>query len=60
MIRSFVTAFCLVFLACSCGTKNAPAEDKQTKKENTMEEKLVLMQEWDKVFPQSDKAYGLV
>ncbi len=27
---------------------------------NTMEEKLTLMQEWDKVFPQSDKAYGLV
>ena len=55
MKTSFITTLCLAFLVGSCGTKNIPAEDNQPKKENNMEEQLTLTQEWDKVFPQSDK-----
>ena len=55
MKTSFIATLCLAFLIGSCGTKNAPAEGNQSEKENNMEEQLTLTQEWDKVFPQSDK-----
>lgn len=47
---------CAAILACaSCGTGSLAAQDNQFIRNNIMEEKLNLTQEWDKVFPQSDK-----
>ena len=45
-------ASCVVFLICICSTVNLMAQEK---KNSIMEEKLHLTQEWDKVFPKSDK-----
>ena len=56
MNRLFTTALCLSLLLASCGGKGGQEADNQpVKTNNTMEEQLTLTQEWDKVFPQSDK-----
>lgn len=56
MNRLFTTALCLSLLLASCGGKGGQEPDNQpVKTNNTMEEQLTLTQEWDKVFPQSDK-----
>ena len=50
------TALCLFLLLASCGGKSGQEHDNQpVKTNNTMKEQLILTQEWDKVFPQSDK-----
>ena len=50
------TALCLSLLLASCGGKSGQEHDNQPiKTNNTMKEQLILTQEWDKVFPQSDK-----
>ena len=50
------TALCLSLLLASCGGKSGQEYDNQpVKTNNTMKEQLILTQEWDKVFPQSDK-----
>ena len=50
------TALCLSLLLASCGGKIGQEHDNQpVKTNNTMKEQLILTQEWDKVFPQSDK-----
>ena len=50
------TALCLSLLLASCGGKSGQEHDNQpVKTNNTMKEQLILTQEWDKVFPQSDK-----
>ena len=50
------TALCLFLLLASCGGKSGQGHDNQpVKTNNTMKEQLILTQEWDKVFPQSDK-----
>ena len=50
------TALCLSLLLASCGGKSGQGHDNQpVKTNNTMKEQLILTQEWDKVFPQSDK-----
>ena len=46
---------CLALLACTCGTGNLEAQGHSNNVNSFMEEKLNLTQEWDKVFPQSDK-----
>lgn len=51
MKRTFKTT-CLAFLFCLCSAAVLTA---QVKENSIMEEKLNLTQEWDKVFPQSDK-----
>ena len=56
MNRLFTTALCLSLLLASCGGKGGQEPDNQpVKTNNAMEEQLTLTQEWDKVFPQSDK-----
>lgn len=56
MKASFITALSLSFLAASSATKGGQEPNNQSVKEsNTMEEQLTLTQEWDKVFPQSNK-----
>ena len=56
MNRLFTTALCLSLLLASCGGKSGQEPDNQpVKTNNTMEEQLILTQEWDKVFPQSNK-----
>ena len=55
MATSFKT-ITVALLACICGTGNLAAqENNQPINKGIMEEKLNLTQEWDKVFPQSDK-----
>ena len=46
---------CLAMLAAVCGASGLWAQDKPIKSDSFMEEKLNLTQEWDKVFPKSDK-----
>ena len=46
---------CLAMLAAACGASGLWAQDKPVKSDSFMEEKLNLTQEWDKVFPKSDK-----
>lgn len=45
----------VALLACLCSTGSLMAQENQLKTNRTMEEKLNLTQEWDKVFPQSDE-----
>lgn len=55
MATSFKTTI-VALLACTCGIGNLVAqENNQLINKGIMEEKLNLTQEWDKVFPQSDK-----
>ena len=46
---------CMALLVCSCGAGSLMAQDNTTNSNSFMEEKLNLTQEWDKVFPKSDK-----
>ena len=55
MKKSFIAATALACLLASCGTKSAQDTGNPPKAESNMEEQLPLTQEWDKVFPQSDK-----
>ena len=55
MATSFKTTV-VALLACICGTGSLTAqENNQLINKGIMEEKLVLTQEWDKVFPQREK-----
>lgn len=45
----------IIAFACLLGAGNATAQENQRKENSIMEEKLNLTQEWDKVFPQSEK-----
>ena len=42
-------------MVCAWGAVSLPAQDDKLKTDGFMEEKLELTQEWDKVFPKSDK-----
>ena len=53
--KSSIAAICLALLICSCRTGDKQEQENQLKTDNSMEEQLNLTQEWDKVFPQSDK-----
>ena len=56
MVRQSIAALCVTLLACSCGTKSKTGQDEpQPQTNNNMEETLTLTQEWDKVFPLSNK-----
>lgn len=56
MAKSLITALFLTFFVCSCGTGgNQKQENKSANQDGMVEEELNLTQEWDKVFPQSDK-----
>ena len=56
MAKSLITALFLIFFVCACGTGgNQKQENKSANKDGMVEEELNLTQEWDKVFPQSDK-----
>ena len=45
----------IIAFACLLGAGNATAQENQRKENSIMEEELNLTQEWDKVFPQSEK-----
>ena len=56
MVRQSIAALCVALLACSCGTESKTGQDEpQPQTNNNMEETLTLTQEWDKVFPLSNK-----
>ena len=55
MKKSFIAAAALACLLASCGTKGAQDAGNLPQAESNQEETLTLTQEWDKVFPQSDK-----
>ena len=44
-----------MMLACFCCAGSLAAQDNRSNTNTDMEEKLNLTQDWDKVFPQSDK-----
>ena len=48
-------SLCLAAVAVVCGAGHLVAQDHSLNTHNSMEEKLTLTQEWDKVFPQSDQ-----
>ena len=54
MKKTLITAVAAALTLCSCTTNWDTAHDR-IKNDSVMEEKLNLTQEWDKVFPQSDK-----
>ena len=54
MRHKAITSHIIAF-ACLFGAGNATAQENQRKENSIMEEKLNLTQEWDKVFPQSEK-----
>jgi len=54
-MRTLFKQLCVAVLGCMCSSGALVAQDNQLIKNNTMEEKLNLTQEWDKVFPLSDK-----
>ena len=54
-MRNPFGTLCAALLLCACGTASLSAQEKQLNENKMMEEKLNLAQEWDKVFPQSDK-----
>ena len=54
MKHKAITSHIITF-ACLLGAGNATAQENQRKENSIMEEKLNLTQEWDKVFPQSEK-----
>ena len=53
-MRTTLIKLCLTAAVCPVGT-SVPAQENIIKNETFMEEKLNLTQEWDKVFPKSDK-----
>ena len=55
MTRSLLKIFCVVFPACFCCAGSLLAEDNNPHTDRMMNGKLNLTQEWDKVFPKSDK-----
>ena len=55
MVRTSIATICLAFLVGSCVPGSRQETEEQQKTENDMEKKLNLAQDWDKVFPQSDK-----
>ena len=55
MVRTSIATICLAFLVGSCVPGSRQETKEQQKTENDMEKKLNLAQDWDKVFPQSDK-----
>lgn len=56
MVRQSIAALCVALLACSCGTGSKTGQgEPQSQTNNNMEETLTLTQEWDKVFPLSNK-----
>ena len=55
MIRYSFKIFCVAFSACFCCAGSLLAEDNNPHTDKMMNEKLNLTQEWDKVFPKSDK-----
>ena len=56
MVRQSIAALCVALLACSCGTESKTGQgEPQPQTNNNMEETLTLTQEWDKVFPLSNK-----
>ena len=55
MIRHSFKIFCVAFSACFCCAGSLLAEDNNPHTDKMMNEKLNLTQEWDKVFPKSDK-----
>ena len=56
MVRQSIAALCVALLACSCGTGSKTGQgEPQPQTNNNMEETLTLTQEWDKVFPLSNK-----
>ena len=55
MVRTSIATICLAFLVGSCAPGSRQETEEQQKTENDMEKKLNLAQDWDKVFPQSDK-----
>ena len=54
MRHKAITSHIIAF-ACLLGAGNATAQENQCKENSIMEEELNLTQEWDKVFPQSEK-----
>ena len=54
MRHKAITSHIIAF-GCLLGAGNATAQENQRKENSIMEEKLNLTQEWDKVFPQSEK-----
>ena len=56
MVRQSIAALYVALLACSCGTGSKTGQgEPQPQTNNNMEETLTLTQEWDKVFPLSNK-----
>ena len=55
MTRYSFKIFCVAFSACFCCAGSLLAEDNNPHTDKMMNEKLNLTQEWDKVFPKSDK-----
>ena len=45
----------MALLVCTCGAGSLTAQNQPINSNSFMEEKLTLTQEWDKVFPKSDK-----
>ena len=45
----------MALLVCTCGAGSLTAQNHPINSNSFMEEKLTLTQEWDKVFPKSDK-----
>lgn len=50
-----LTRICLAFSACICCAGSLSAENNNANTDRIMNEQLNLTQEWDKVFPKSDK-----
>lgn len=54
-MRSLFTRFCIAVCACACMASCEQTDKKQLENNIDMKESLNLTQEWDKVFPLSDK-----
>lgn len=54
-MKKSLKELCTAMAICLCATGNLFATDNQFNSDNTMDKNLNLIQEWDKVFPQSDK-----
>lgn len=54
-MRGLLVKFCVAACACACMASCMQSEKEQIESSTDMKENLNLTQEWDKVFPQSDK-----
>ena len=54
-MRGLLMKFCVAACACACMASCVQSEKEQIESSTDMKENLNLPQEWDKVFPQSDK-----